>query len=522
MLDSEQELKIATRNGLLSNFKVMREGPAGSLYSAETTPAQGSAGPARCFVYIPSQGARAGYLERLKKIERLAYHGWMIPDSIVRDESLGLAAIYRIEHGTPLSEATEEQLGSLTQRVLLTARLCRVIAHGHDMEIFHGRLAEDLVICNDGYPMLIDAPVGNEESCAQEPAPCGRAATDMQAIGAILTNLTLGPRTLRPEEDEPADMLDDIGRIVRAAYADEHSTRFIQVMEMADRLRSLADNRPHRVQYRGSRWKTWLGAATAAAVVSLTVFIMAERKNGHEIRVLHARVAEAESQLEAQRHETARLADKLDILPSLQDRGFDMMRFSHQHGVTPDSLLMFAAMEQILWPIGVERSHLASRLSFQSDRLLAGRRFIDEAYARSDDHNLEVIVTELLVGTWELEAGEYHAASDTLGRVVPKLVVIARDDDPLAVGARQLMSYASDLANNRLLTTPSDYEVWVKRVIDVANSAMTNAAGPYGELYRPFAEQTDCDETEQHNLEFTRSIMKRESLVVPFSTESGT
>lgn len=522
MPETEQHLKIATRSGLLSNFRVVREGPSGRLYSAESTPDHALGPAARCLVYVPSHGTQAGYLERLKKIERLAYHGWMVPDSIVRDGALGLAAIYRIEHGIPISEATEEHLGGLTQRVLLMARLCRVVAHGHDMEIFHGQIAEDLVICNDGYPMLIDAPVAGDESCTQESARCGRATADIRAIGAILANITLGPRTPQAGEGEPADMADDIGRIVRAAQADEPSARFIQVMEMADRLRSLTDNRPHRKPRRSSRWKTWLGAAAAAAVVSLAVFITAERRNGAEIQTLHARFAETESRLETQRQETVRLADKLDTLRTLQDRGFSMMRFSHPHGVTPDSLLMFAAVEQILWPIGVERSHLESRLSFQSDRLLAGRRFIDEAYARSDDHNLEVILTELLVGTWELEAGEHHAANDTLGRVVPKLLAVARDGDPLAVGARQLMSYASDLASDRTLTTPPDYEEWVKRVIDIAASASANGAGPYGERYRLFAEQPDCDEAEQRDLEFTRSLMKRKSLATPFLGENGT
>ncbi len=511
MPETEQELKIATRSGLLSNFRVMREGPCGRLYSADPAPAHASDGVARCLVYVPRPDAQAAYLERLKKIERLAYHGWMIPDSIVRDGALGLAAIYRIEHGTPLSEATEEQLGSLTQRVLLMARLCRILAHGHDTELFHEQLAEDLIICNGGYPMLIDAPVTSDE---RSTLPYGRATGDIRAIGSILSRITLGPGAPIPQGREPTRMAEEIQRIVKTAQADEPYTRFIQVTEMSDQLKSVADSSlnsdPEGNQ--PARWKAWLGPIAAVAAISWAVFLMAERKYDGEVTALQGRLLETESQLDTQRQEAVRLADKLNLLPDLQDRGFGLLRFSHLHGVTPDSLLMFAAVEQILWPIGVEQSHLDSRLSFQNSRLLAGRQFIDDAYARSTDNNLEVILTELLVGTWELESGEYHAANDTLRRVAPKLRRISHDKDPLVVGTQQLMSYVSALANGTVPATPPEYEPWVQRTIDIAASSRVNGIGPYGEEYRPFAERFNHANAPRDE-QYTRSIMQRTSTI---------
>ena len=52
-------------------------------------------------------------------------------------------------------------------------------------------------------------------------------------------------------------------------------------------------------------------------------------------------------------------------------------------------------------------------------------------------------------------------------------------------------------------------EPWVKRIIDIAVSARTKTAGPYGEKYQPLAERFNDEENYERDMEFTRSVTER-------------
>jgi hypothetical protein len=506
-VQKQKQMKVTTRSGSLSLVREVLQGPEGRLFEAIPSETDAFAPRSRFLVFAPHPDCRSGYLERLKRIEHLTYHGWVVPDTIVHDPEFGLVAIYRLEQGVPISEATDSQLGGIGDRSLLIARLCRVVAHGHDAEVFHGNISDALVICNGGYPMLIDAPVGPEHA-RDTTHQTGRASADIRAMGALLAKLVLDRAPQSGRADAPG-LLDEVARIVATATADEPHPRFVQISRMEDVLGAAID--PPRVLVRDSRfhWPAAVGVAAALAVAAWAGFLAIDRDRRDELAEVRARVAEAEVRLEDRRIEAERLAAKLHVLPDMRERALGMLRYSDEQGVVADSLLAFSATEQLLWPLGTEQSHLATRLSFQHERLVAGRQVIDKAYARSEEHNLEVILTELLVSTWEFETGEVSAAADTLRRVVPKLQAVCGRSDPLAVGAAQLLAYTSDLAADRPAVASQAYEPWVKRIIDIAVSARTKAAGPYGERYRPLAERLNDEENYERDMEFTRSVTER-------------
>lgn len=508
----EEPLTITTRIGSLSLVRVVLEGPDGMLHEGVRMAADAFESRSRYLVYIPRPACQEGYLERLKRIERLTYHGWMIPDSIVRDPKVGLAALYRIEQGTPLCEATDGQLGSLGDRALLMASLCRVVAHGHDAEIFHGNISDELIICNGGYPMLIDAPVGGREQADSGGPRYGRAATDIRAVASLLGKLTL-ENSASSRRIAQAGLLEEIAEIVTTARADEPRTRFVQITQLGDRLSSL-----HRMPKRKSPVVSGpLGLAVAAALFCMIAGVGYWLGNGkHSVTLvsLHAQLAAAERQLQTEQQEVLRLGQKINSLPQTSTRVFQTLRHSDKLGVIPDNILAFTAIEQLLWPIGYEYSQLPARISFHRARMQTAREFVMQHEAQNNGDHLEVLTTRLLLSTWEFEAGETQAAADTLRRLIPALERACTPSDPLLIGAGQLLVYVSGLAAGQIPDTPADYEPWVKRAIDIALST-PSGPGPYGELIQSLDARMNDEVNLERDMEFQRSVIEKRGIKLP-------
>jgi hypothetical protein len=128
---------------------------------------------------------------------------------------------------------------------------------------------------------------------------------------------------------------------------------------------------------------------------------------------------------------------------------------------------------------------------------------------RSEEQNLEVMLTELMVRTWGFKAGEVAAATDTPYRVVPKLKVACPPDAPLAIGTVQLLECTSQPAAGDESQSLQSFESWAQRIIDIAVSAQTNAAGPYGERSTSITKQIDDEENLERDMEFTRAAEER-------------
>lgn len=509
--------QISTRSGILNLVRDVLEGPDGRLFEAVPQEPHSFDWRSRFLVFVPNPRARERYLQRLKIIEKLTYYGWAVPDCLVHDRVVGLAAVFQVQQGVVLSEASVHQLGDVRDRMLLVARLCRVVSHGHDAEVFHGNISEPLVICNGGFPLLIDAPVGDPIRQPGGAPTSGRAAADIRAVGELVSRLTSDPALLDAGACEPG-LSGELARIISAARADEPDARFVQIARMEDALRNAAE-RPRDLAPRlGSEragwwargaWRPVVAAAACLAIGTVGSLLLAGHRHSVEHAELRARAAEAEASMLEYRGEADRLTVMMDKLPRSRARTADLLRYSDKRGVVPDLLLAFSAVEQLRWPMGVEKSYLEDRLSFQEHRLILGRQFIDQAYSLSEERNLEVILTELMVSTWEFEAGEVAAAADTLRRVVPKLKAICPSDDPLAIGAAQLLDYTSQMAAGEDAQAHPAFEPWVQRIIDIAVSAHTNAAGPYGERFTTLAKRMDDEENYERDMEYTRMIRER-------------
>lgn len=515
MAVTEEPQIISTRTGTLSLVRVVLEGPEGSLHEALRSDADPYASRSRHLVYIPRPECRAAYQERLKKIERLTYDGWMVPDSIVRDARVGLAAIYRIEQGHPLSEATDAQLGSLRDRALLMASLCRVVAHGHDAEIFHGNISDALIICNGGYPMLIDAPVGKWEQADGVKPRYGRATTDIRAVASLLAKLTLeNEPSSRPPRN--ARLLEEIAEIVATAQADEPRTRFVQITQLGDRLGSL-----HRMPERKPRAVSGpLGLAVAAALFCMIAGVgywLGSGKRSDKVASLSAQLAAAERQLETEQQEVVRLEEKMFALPEIRNQVFQTLRHSDKLGMIPDNILAFTTIEQLMWPIGYESSQLLSRLSFHQARMQTAREFVNQHQAQNNGDHLEVLTTRLQLSIWEFEAGETQAAADTLRRLIPALEQACIPSDPLLIGAGQLLAYVSGLASGQIPDAPADYEPWVQRAIDIALST-PRGPGPYGQLIQSMEARMNDEINFERDMEFTRSVIEKRGIKIPLQS----
>lgn len=509
MLETEKQLRIHTRNGSLTLVREVLRGPDGRLFEAIADQEDAYVSRSRFMVFAPSPDFVRPYIERLRLLERLTYHGWMVPDSVDRDPRMGLVAVYRIEGGLSLAEATDSELGGLEDRARLVARLCRVLAHGHDAEVFHGHISAALVICNGGYPMLIDAPVGQADTPVLGGGR-GRASADIRAIGSLLAKLT-SVRLAESARPQTSGLQEDLNRIAATAQAEEPHPRFVQVCRMEDELNAaIAAPRQARAAS-GLPWPAAMGLAACLTLAALACYFLLERSHRAEIAESQTRIAAAETEARTNAAEAQRVLALWNKDLETRMQVSDRLRYSNKRGVVPDLLLAYSSFEQMRWPIGLDRSFIEHRLSFQRDRLDAGRRFIDESHARSEENNLEVMLTEVIVSTWEFELGEMTAAADTLRRVVPRLKHLCADTDPIAIGAEQLLTYVSDLAQTDTPVAHQHYEDWVKRIIDICVSAQTKVEGPYGEQYKYLPERLNDEENYERDMAYTRSIRERQA-----------
>lgn len=512
MLDTEKQLRIHTRNTSLTLVREVLRGPDGCLFEAIADKEDPYVSRSRFMVFVPSPDFVRPYIERLQLLERLTYHGWMVPDSVDRDPRMGLVAVYRIEGGLSLAEATDIELGGLEDRALLIARLCRVLAYGHDAEVFHGHISAPLIICNGGYPMLIDAPVGQTDESAAGTKVLrggrGRASTDIRAIGCLLSSMTPDP-TLNTAKARAPTLEDDLRRIASTAMAEEPHPRYVQVSKMEDELNAaiLAPRSTHSATRLS--WPAALGLVACLMLAAIACYVLLERTHQSEIAESQTRIASAEAEARTHAAEAKRLMDLWTKDLDTRSRVSDRLRYSDKYAITPDLLLGFSMTEQMRWPIGIDGSFIEYRLSFQRDRVGAARQFVDEAYARAEENNIEVMLTEVMLSTWEFEIGEIAAAADTLRRVVPRLKKICADTDPIAIGADQLLAYVSDLAQNNTSIAHQHYEDWVKRIIDIGVSAQTKVAGPYGEQFKYLSDRLNDEENYERDMEFTRAVMER-------------
>jgi hypothetical protein len=332
----------------------------------------------------------------------------------------------------------------------------------------------------------------------------GRASADIRALGGVLARLT--PISGRKRV---SGLQNEMNRIAETALADEPHPRFVQVSRMEERLQSAIAAEKGPRSSTGLPWPATIGAAACVGLAATACYILLERSHRAEMAESQTRIAAAETQARTHETEAKRLLDlwraDLDTRSEVSDR----LRYSNKRGVVPDLLLAFSTYEQMRWPIGIDQSFIEYRLSFQRDRVDAGRRFVDEAHARSEENNIEVMLTEVMLSTWEFEVGEIAAAADTLRRVVPRLRQVCAETDPLMIGAEQLLTYVSDLANHNTAVAHLHYQDWVKRIIDICVSAQSKVEGPYGEQYKFLPERLNDEENYERDMAYTRKIKER-------------
>jgi hypothetical protein len=77
------------------------------------------------------------------------------------------------------------------------------------------------------------------------------------------------------------------------------------------------------------------------------------------------------------------------------------------------------------------------------------------------------------------------------------------------IGAEQLLTYVSDLANHNTAVAHLHYQDWVKRIIDICVSAQSKVEGPYGEQYKFLPERLNDEENYERDMAYTRKIKER-------------
>ncbi len=500
MAETSGTVRLQTQHGTLVLDREILRGPDGCLYEASDVSAAADHAAARVFVFIPSGHAQQAYLERLRHIDRLARYGWLTPDSVEHDPRYGVTAVFRLDRGRLLDGVPDADLGGLGDRARTIGRLCHAVARGHDAEIYHGHIGPMTVVLDGQTPMLLDAPVGTSTPAGVRPP--GRAAADIRALGELLRSLTEGVPCARAQRAR-------LATIVAKASAEEASRRYPQVVRMGDELLAMAA-RPAA----SSRGRFVLASTAAAVVLAGTAwaaFRAGETRSSDKLDNAAGLLAAMDFEIRDRETRIQQLEEKFSTQRRLVSTTQDFFWFAEQRvGVTPYSTVAFNAIELLGWPELFTRSGADDR-TILADRLLLAREFVRAGYQRADGLHLDVIMTELMVAVWELQAGEVGNAVATLERVIPNLESRCIASDPLLRGAMQLLEYTRDRAAGREASLAPGAEAWVVRLINNLGGDPRPIDAPGSKLDSTRLRFYDAVSLER-DMDFTASVLMRKGI----------
>lgn len=499
---------IDTRFGPLALETQLVGGRDGQLWRA-TLESQSDGGRSLCFAYLPMPHAEAECLERIRMLTPFASAGWATPDSIVRSPLTGTAIVYRFQRETTISDAvTNGVFEDREAGLAFCARLCDALAHLHARGLHHGTVIDDVVLVATGcQPLVLDAPAGPamaSESSARTDGSRSEAVGDIRAVADLIGRFQVASTgRARGQHGHPAK--DELDRVLTKAAAAGGPNGYVQICELRDDLIALALPRP------ASSRRLWPAAAAAGVLVISGLSVLSFSLGRQDGLQRQQRAAEFESdavqRLAAAESRVADLEKQSEIHRSMVKAVRDDLLFaSNGQSLGSNTLAAWSSLEMLLWPLtGNDSRTIERRLDFLEDRLTVAKRFVDDAYARGNEHHLETMLAELSIGVWETQAGRLDRARIYLDRVVPNLENSLSASDPMLAGARQL----SEMVSNRQLPTGAasskHLEPWVRNLLGFG--PIPPAPGEARVI--GILEALENPELADRNKEFTRRMMER-------------
>lgn len=495
---------VTTPRGLLTLQAPVLRGQDGQLWQARLDAVSNEVS-CRYLVYLPMPHAEADFLERVRQLSTIASSGWVVPDAVVQEGSLGHLVVYRFERESSLAEAISQgELDTKEAALAFCTRLCAGLANLHALGLHHGMVVEKLIHVSPGCnPQIIDAPIGpplGSDVLQKNEGEVTGSLGDIRCTAGLIGRLLA--RLQEMSGEQTPRLSPEIERILSRAKAAGARNGYVQICELRDDLIALA--RPRRFSARTMSLAAAAGVLVVAAV-SLVSGVGVGRQSGlqalrdteRELAAAVVRVSGAETRL-------AELEKQAEIHRSMVKAIRDDLVFgSNGQSLGSNTLAAWSSLEMLLWPLsGEDAVSVERRRSFLEDRLTVARRFVDDSYARGNERHIETMLAELSISVWEAQAGRFDHARVYLDRVVPRLEDSLATSDPLLRGARQLAAFVVNEQVRRDTTPRNDLEPWVRNMIGVHMPEDHSAsAGVMG-----IAEAFQVPSRIGRNLAFTRQV----------------
>lgn len=415
---------------------------------------------------------------RMLAVSELAGRGWATPTAVTTDPD-GRRLIVHELGADPLLDEWLRTPHGLDQRLAMAVGLAEAIDAAHDLGLTHDRLSPGCVIVHDGGPSVVDLPMGHVGTADAVRDDRWSGPWENRSEGAVVTERrrlaaavfwVLSGRTANGSRDHAAELSragvsgELNGSVCRglAAGSDPVSAAaFARVLRASIDPAPVSDSpeSPARHDRRGAR----AGAMLAVGLLAFTAgWFVHAREDGTSAAALAA----YESVIQEQERTIASLEQREALrrkaIGSVQDT---LAYREYGAGITPNSLHVLGLIEMLTWPLDGSEESVAGRARLHAERMQAARELVDRAHVAADAEHVEVMLTELALGSWLFQSGRHAEAAAVLESVSARLEANLQPSDPLRRGAGQLYQLASNTRRQGDPQFVSNLEPWVARVL---------------------------------------------------------
>ncbi|MCC5823384.1 MAG: hypothetical protein LAT64_02510 [Phycisphaerales bacterium] len=428
--------------------------------------------------------------DRFRLIDSLAGKGWATPESVERNADKSLVVTYSLRDGM-LLDTWVKIPRTKSESAQLAYSMVRSLANAHKEGLIHGRLSPSCVIVTPNGPAFVDLPLGptgpghDFESDARwafagGARTFGCAALDVKGLAAgivwILTGHTPQGGASPIEDLQRLGVPDRLAALLCDAVDPQTAPPELDTLHDAFAQWFKPEEPAGRAMpVRLAAHKRVLIGTSAAAlaiggVLGLLVGHQATRTTGSDSSQMLARY-QAELDDQQMRIETLQRREALrqQAIRSLQE---SLAYSEHGPGIHPIGLPVLSLIELLTWPLGEEGA--GPRAKLHSERIRSARNFIAREHAAANADHIEVMLTEVALGAWELQHGNLPEARRVLDDVALRLSAYLEPSDPIRKGTEQLLRIAREGMPHESVGSDAGLEPWVVRVlaapIDPANT----------------------------------------------------
>ena len=449
---------------------------SGRLWEAERINPDGD--PIRSLIIVLEAEDDQAFRERVVTIDRLGPHGWASPRVVARDTGGRRQVVFELNDDVLLDEWAGGPRNE-ADRLRLALTLADGVDRAHEAGISHGRLSPSCVAVGADGPRLIDLPLGPPASPDAvrddrwtgpwERRDEGGVLGDRRRLAAGMYWLLTG-RPARDDRDHQATL-------VRGGCSDAFAGMIARGFDPAAEPASaaalvrrigaeLAPAPPEKAE--GSTPSRLRGAGLAAAIACVGVLgFVAGQSGKSKIADSYERAAIA---YEAAAVEKDALIDELEQREALRRRAIGSVQDTLAYreygaGITPNTLHLLGLIEMLTWPLDGSEESVNGRAKLHAERMKVARTLVDRAHIAADAEHIEVMLTELALGSWLFQSGKHAEAAVVLGGVSGRLQDRLQPSDPMRRGAEQLLQLAVDTALKDDPRFAAGLEPWVARIL---------------------------------------------------------